>query len=315
MPNTSPVFLGIDLGTGGVRALAATDRGEVLAISAVDFPVRQTTLPRGHHEQEPDTWWQTACQATGRLMDQLKSLNIAPDVLKGAAVDGTSGTIVALDAAGRPVRPALMYNDSRGAEQAERLNEVAGEFLARHGYSFSSSFAAAKILWFQENEPQAFDRTDTFAHQTDYLAARLTGEAIVSDFNNALKTGYDVLEDRWPSWLEADLGLGDRLPSVVEPGIQIGQVAPKGAEESGLPEGLPILAGTTDGVAACLASGLRQPGDYNTTLGTTLVFKGLSDTIVTVPNGLVYSHKLPGGHWLPGGGKQHGNGMDRPVVW
>ncbi len=306
MPNTSPVFLGVDIGTGGVRALAATDRGEVLALASVGLPVQQQRPPGSHHEQKPDQWWQTTCQATRRLMDQLEARSITPDALQGAAVDGTSGTLVALDAAGRSVRPALMYNDPRGAEQAERLNAIAGEFLARHGYLFSSSFAAAKILWFRENEPHAFDRTDCFAHQADYVAARLTGESIVSDFNNALKTGYDLLEDRWPGWLVADLGIGDRLPPVVAPGVRIGQVSPNGAEESGLPSGLPIMAGTTDGVAACLASGLRQPGHYNTTLGTTLVFKGLSDTISTAPGGLVYSHKLPGGHWLPGAASNTG---------
>lgn len=306
MSTTSPVFLGIDVGTSGVRALATTDCGEVLAIENVDFALRSEPSLNGHHEQDPGEWWRSVCQATGRLMDQLKRLGLAADALRGAAIDGTSGTLVALDAAGLPIRPALMYNDSRGAEQAERLNVLAEAFLDRHGYRFSSSFAAAKIVWFQENEPHAFDRTACFAHQADYMVFRLTGEPVVSDFNNALKTGYDLLEDRWPDWLEFELGIGDRLPRVVEPGRLVGRVSTLGAEQSGLPAGLPIMAGTTDGVAACLASGLRNPGDYNTTLGTTLVFKGLSDRISTSPGGLVYSHRLPGGRWLPGAASNTG---------
>jgi D-ribulokinase len=306
MSTTSPVFLGIDVGTSGVRALATSDRGEVLALESVDFALRYEPNSSGHHEQDPDVWWQSVCRATGRLVEQLKGLGLAPDSLRGAAIDGTSGTLVALNAAGAPIRPALMYNDSRGAEQAERLNAIAEAFLARHGYSFRSSFAAAKIVWFQENEPHAFDRTACFAHQADYIVARLTGEAIVSDFNNALKAGYDLLEDRWPDWLASDLGIGNRLPRVVAPGCPVGQVSAIAAEQSGLPVGLPILAGTTDGVAACLASGLRNPGDYNTTLGTTLVFKGLSDRICSSPGGLVYSHKLPGGRWLPGAASNTG---------
>ena len=306
MPTSPPVFLGIDIGTSGVRTLAANDRGEVLALVSLDFSTRHERASDGHHEQDPNVWWQTVCLATGRLMDTLKHRGISPAALQGAAVDGTSGTLVALDAARVPVRPALMYNDVRGARQAERLNLVAQEFLARHGYSFSSSFAAAKIVWFQENEPQAFERTACFAHQADYIVSRLTGEAIVSDFNNALKTGYDLLEERWPRWLETELGLGNRLPRVVEPSCPVGRVSATGAEQSGLPAGLLMLAGTTDGVAACLASGLRQPGDYNTTLGTTLVFKGLSDRISSSPGGLVYSHKLPGGRWLPGAASNTG---------
>ncbi len=306
MPQPSPVFLGVDIGTGGVRAVAAGGGGEVLTVAAVDFPVERKYLPGGHHEQEPEIWWQTACRALGRLTDQLKDLQIPLDALQAVAIDGTSGTLIALDAAGKPVRSALMYNDSRGNEQAKKLNKTAGEFLARHGYSFSSSFAAAKILWLQENEPQAFDRTDRFAHQADFVAGRLTGEPIATDFNNALKTGYDLLEDRWPDWLTVGTEIGDRLPTVVEPGAPIGRVSASAARQSGLPAGLPIMAGTTDGVAACLASGVQQPGDYNTTLGTTLVFKGLSDRISSAPGGLVYSHRLPGGRWLPGAASNTG---------
>lgn len=306
MSTTAPVFLGIDVGTSGVRALAVTNDGSVLALAGVDFPVQQGRCHEGHHEQDPDSWWQATCHATGRLMDQLKDLGVSADALQGAAVDGTSGTLVALDATRKPVRSALMYNDLRGVEQAKRLNEIASEFLARHGYLFSSSFAAAKILWFRENEPHAFDGTRCFAHQADYVASRLTGEAIVSDFNNALKTGYDLLEDCWPAWLATDLAVGNRLPHVVEPGHLIGQISAIGSQESGLPAGLPIMAGTTDGVAACLASGMQSPGEYNTTLGTTLVFKGLSDRICSSPGGLVYSHKLPGARWLPGAASNTG---------
>ncbi len=306
VPHNPPVFLGIDVGTGGVRALAANDHGEVVGLTSVDFPVPRDELPGGFHEQEPEMWWQTTCQALGRLMDRLRSLGITPDSLQGAAIDGTSGTLVALDTAGRPVRPALMYNDPRGADQAERLNAMAAAFLSRHGYSFNSSFAAAKILWLQEQEPSSFDRTGCFVHQADYIARRLTDGAIASDYNNALKTGYDLLEDRWPDWLKDGLGLASRLPEIVAPASTIGRVSAAGANQSGLPADLPILAGTTDGVAACLASGLHRPGQYNTTLGTTLVFKGLSATIANAPGGLVYSHKVSGDRWLPGAASNTG---------
>jgi sugar (pentulose or hexulose) kinase len=90
------------------------------------------------------------------------------------------------------------------------------------------------------------------------------------------------------------------LPSVVAPGVAIGEVSRQAAELTGLPEGLPVVAGASDGTAAFLASGARWPGDYNTTLGTTLVFKGISSQICRHPDGLIYCHKLPGGWWLPG---------------
>ena len=86
----------------------------------------------------------------------------------------------------------------------------------------------------------------------------------------------------------------------------LGSVTAEAAGQTGLPEGLPVVAGATDGTAACLASGLCRPGDYNTTLGTTLVFKGLSRRICRDPAGLIYCHKLPGGLWLPGAASNTG---------
>ncbi len=96
------------------------------------------------------------------------------------------------------------------------------------------------------------------------------------------------------------MGVVGRLPSVVAPGSLIGTVSSKAAAETGLPEGLNVVAGATDGTAAFLASGARNVGDYNTTLGTTLVFKGISSQICRHPQGVIYCHKLPGGRWLPG---------------
>jgi sugar (pentulose or hexulose) kinase len=135
---------------------------------------------------------------------------------------------------------------------------------------------------------------------------RLIDNPKVSDYSNALKTGYDLIEERWPAWIDEVLGLGDRLPQVFAPGSPVGCVTANAANQTRLPEGLPVMAGATDGTAAFLASGARRPGDYNTTLGTTLVFKGISRSICRHPDGLVYCHKLPGGLWLPGAASNTG---------
>lgn len=100
-----------------------------------------------------------------------------------------------------------------------------------------------------------------------------------------------------------------KLPQVVAPGAVIGQITPEAARQTGLPEGLPVAAGATDGTAGFIASGVCKPGDYNTTLGTTLVFKGLSERICHHPQGLIYCHKLPregGDVWLPGSASNTG---------
>jgi len=306
MHDNSPLFLGIDVGTGGVRALAVSERGKVVAESAVEFDPDVLAAREGRHEQPPGAWWEAVCRACGMLRDGLEGAGIRLDRLTALSVDGTSGTLVPLDAAGRPLRPALMYNDPRATAEADQLNAACGDHCSKHGYQFASSFGLAKIAWLERHEPAVFHQTARFVHQADYLVGRLTGAADVSDYSNALKTGYDLVDECWPDWIDRRLGVAYRLPRVVAPGTQVGTVSAEGAAATGLPEGLAVVAGATDGTAACLASGVRRPGDYNTTLGTTLVFKGISRRICRHPEGLIYCHKLPGGLWLPGAASNTG---------
>ena len=109
-----------------------------------------------------------------------------------------------------------------------------------------------------------------------------------------------MVDERWPDWLAELPGVVERLPKVVPLGTVIGYVSHGAAEETGLREGTPVVSGATDGVAAALASGIHRAGDWNITLGTTLVFKGVSRSIISHPQGTIYSHKLTRDAWLPG---------------
>jgi len=298
------LFLGIDVGSQGVRAVAVGADGALRARASVPFGGLPAGAP-GRHEGDPEAWWAAVCAATQALMADLRAPGLSPAAL---AVDGTSGTLAPLDAAGRPVRPALMYNDARAEADAQAINALpeAAAFCAKLGYQFAASFALAKIVWLCAREPAAFARTRYLAHQADVITGRLTGDLGVTDSSNALKTGYDLVEERWPDWFARWPGVRERLPRVAAPGTVIGRVSPQAAAATGLPAGLPVAAGASDGTAGFLASGASRPGDYNTTLGTTLVFKGISPALCRHPGGLIYCHKLPGGLWLPGGASNTG---------
>jgi D-ribulokinase len=296
MKSGDRLFLGIDLGTGGARAMAVSESGEVAASKSVAFEPETFLSSDGRREQSPQAWWQAVCQATSATLEELsKKDGSARDRLTAVAVDGTSGTLVVLNGAGEPLRPALMYDDPRSSAEADALNDAAGDFCRKLGYRFNASFALPKIFWIRNNEPAIFQEAARFVHQADYIVQRLTGLAAVSDYSNALKTGYDLIDERWPAWIDQQLGIESRLPRVVAPGSRIGTISKLAAAETGLPEGLPVVAGATDGTAAFLASGARRIGDYNTTLGATLVFKGISAAICRHPQGVIYCHKLPGG--------------------
>ena len=295
--------IGIDAGTGGVRALAVSTSGEVAAAARKSFSPPRGGLPRGWHEQDPESWWKAAESCLAEIAGRLGK---RAETVAALAVDGTSGTLVCLNGAGEAVRPALMYNDARAAAEAEELCGLAAGHCRRHGYRFAPSFAAARILWLLRHEQETVAATRWFGHQADFIAARLGAGRGVSDYSNALKTGYDLFEERWPDWVAACEGMGERLPEVAAPGARIGGLSPAAASATGLPAGAAVVAGATDGTAAFLASGAHLPGDDNTTLGTTLVFKRLASRPAASPDGLVYSHKLPGGYWLPGAASNTG---------
>ena len=297
------VVLGIDIGTQGVRILAVDREGSVVAVSQAPLPSVWRSLPPGWREQSAADWWQVtqAClrELTGKLPAGTK--------IAGLSIDSTSGTIIAVDEAGTPLHMAIMYNDQRSEAQAAAAQAAGAAYQEKMGYVFGSSYGLPKILWLKIARPDVFERAACFLHAADFIVGRLTGNYHISDSSNALKTGYDLVDLCWPDYIEKDLGVPLKLlPDVSLPGAVMGRVSRHGAHETGLPVGTPVLAGATDGTAAQLASGAAHPGEWNSTLGTTLVVKGISRDLTLDPQGRVYYHRHPEGWWMPGGASNTG---------
>jgi sugar (pentulose or hexulose) kinase len=295
--------IGIDLGTQGACAVAVTADGQVLAKAYQRLSYEPAGLPEGWFEQDPRDWWAAVAICLRDLMQQIPSQTRAC----GISVDSTSGTILPVDTAGEPLHPAIMYNDRRSEALVQRVCNAGAELQTRLGYAFNPSFALPKLLWLEQERPELRARTAHYLHAADYIVGRLSGEYTLSDTSNALKTGYDLQNFRWPDFIEEVLGIPrDKLPRVLLPGQRMAQVSKSAAVDTGLPEGTPIFAGATDGTAAQFASGASQPGDWNSTLGTTLVFKGISKALVLDEQGRIYSHLHPEGWWMPGGASNTG---------
>jgi len=298
--------VGIDVGTSGVRGVAVSPAGEILA--EAEQKIRQDHRAAGGiHEQDADEWWQAVCSVGQAIAKTLKEKAGAVE-LRGVAVTSTSGSLVVADAEGRALRPAILYDDGRGVEIAEELNKQGGAQSTPLGPSFS----LVKAAWVQRQEPELWERTRYVLHPADWLSGKLSGEFGISDFTNALKLGYDPESSSWTGSVRAAGLLDERLPVVRRPAEPIGQVSCVAAAETGLPARVPVLAGATDGMASVIASGASRRGDANTTLGTTLVWKVLHDR-KPAARSRIYFHLHPGGLWVPGAASNTGLGsVQRP---
>jgi xylulokinase len=149
-----------------------------------------------------------------------------------------------------------MYNDSRAQIEAEEVQTAGSELASALGYRFNASFALAKIMWLRRHEPQLFETAHRFIHAADFIVGRLTGEYGLTNFSDALKSGYNLLQNDWPAFIERELGVSlNRLPAVVQPGTPIAQTSPTCAASTGLPAHIPVLAGMTDGCTSQISTG------------------------------------------------------------
>jgi len=219
------------------------------------------------------------------------------------AVDGTSATLLALDAGGQPLGPALLYDDARAVEHARFLAGIAPPGAAVHGPASS----AAKLLWLRDQG--RLRHAALVLHQAEWITGCLRGRFDRGDENNALKLGYDPAAGAWPGWWRDALGpFADLLPEIAASGNPLGTISATAARETGLHPGSLVVAGTTDGVAGFLATGVGRPGIGVTSLGSTLVLKQLSDQPLFDPDAGVYSHRVFG-RWLAGGASNSGGAV------
>lgn len=292
------LFMGIDIGTQGARCVVSSAQGKLAAAHSVPFEKLNIAAHAGWYEQSPATWVAAAEAAIRACTAQIRD----PGEIATISIDGTSGTIVPLDQNMRPLTNGIMYNDPRAREQASRIHGSMGHIEGKLGYKFGASFSLPRILWVHDELPEVYEKTCAFAHQADYVAGMLCGEYRVSDYSNALKTGYDLIDGRWPEEYAQVLGLDlEKLPRIVAPGSPIANVTAEAAARLGLSTRTVVVGGSTDGYASALAAGAVGTGRWASIIGTTFVLKGVTERLVIDPNGSSYSHMLPGGEWLLGG--------------
>ncbi len=295
-------FLGIDFGTSGCRACVVDSAGDVGAEYALALPAPW----RDGCEvfQDPALWWHGLEQLLDGLLSELSSEQRT--TLQALSIDGTSGTVLLADSELIPQSMALMYNDSASMDEAAHIATLAPTDSPASG-STSGLAKTLRLLLGHKTGIQVHS-------QSDWLLHRLLGHRAAMDRNNALKLGWDAVNNEWPPWmtgLELPPGL---LPEVVPAGSPLGTIDKAMAERFGLPTTLKICAGTTDSTAAFIASGASRPGEAVTTLGSTLVLKVIAERPLSSPEFGIYSQPLPGSAgalWLVGGASNAGGAVLR----
>jgi sugar (pentulose or hexulose) kinase len=307
------LYLGIDFGTSGARAVVIDAEQAIQAQSSISFP--SSDLQQGREVGE--IWQQTLFDLIAQIPATLRQ------AVRAVAINGTSSTVLICDEQGRLFAPPLLYNDDRGVAVLEQVKAIAPP---QHPV-ISATSSLTKLLWFietkQNHKPENQFNPNAqpsqvqspksaqsyFLHQADWLSFLLHGKLGISDYHNALKLGYDVGELCYPAWLLA-VQTPFQLPQVVVPGTPIAPVQPDIATKLGLALNCIVCAGTTDSIAAFLASGAKSPGEAVTSLGSTLVLKLLSDRRVDDAQYGIYSHRL-GALWLVGGASNTGGAVLR----
>jgi xylulokinase len=283
-----PMWLGIDVGTGGSRALLVDERGRVRAGFTAPHEDMHMERPLWA-EQRPENWWDAVQQAVRGV---LAKAGVGGSEVKGVGLSGQMHGLVILDADHEVIRPSLIWCDQRSQQQVDFVNAKVGreKVLEYTANPVLTGFTLPKLLWVRDNEPANFARVRKMLLPKDYVRFQLTGE-FASEVSDASGTSvFDVVRRRW-SWEMMDaLGL-DRgiLPACCESSEVTGKISAEAATRTGLAIGTPVVGGGGDQAASAVGNGIVEEGIVSCTLGTSGVVFAHMEKVAYDPKGRVHT--------------------------
>src|SRR6059058_112615 len=287
--------LGIDVGTGGTRAIIIDQSGRLFSAATEDH--RPFASPQiGWAEQQPEDWWRATCVAVRKA---LTSANLTGKDIACVGFSGQMHGAVLIDERGNVVRPALIWCDVRTEKQCRDLTRALGlqRLIQLTCNPALPNFTLTKVLWVRENEPDNWNRVRHLLLPKDYVRFRLTGERATDMADASGTLLLDVSRRRWSSeMLDAAALEESLLPAVCESPEVCAKVSAKGTAESGLPVGTPVVAGAGDQAAGAVGMGIVSPGTVSATIGTSGVVFAVTDRPALDSRGRVHTfcHAIPG---------------------
>ena len=282
------MYIGIDLGTSGVKAILLNEQGDVVASHT-----EKLTVSRPHplwSEQDPEQWWSATVRAV-KALGQQHSLR----EVKALGIAGQMHGATLLDEQQKVLRPAILWNDGRCGEECVMLENQVPQSRAITGNLMMPGFTAPKLLWVQRHEPEIFNLIDKVLLPKDYLRLRMTGD-FASDMSDAAGTMWlDVAKRDWSDVMLAACKLTRaHMPALYEGSEITGTLLPEVAKAWGMQE-IAVVAGGGDNAAGAVGVGMMNAGQAMLSLGTSGVYFAVSDGFLSKPESAVHSfcHALP----------------------
>ena len=287
--------LGLDIGTGGSRALLLSDAGAVLASADADHA--PFTSPRtAWAEQDPGDWWRACQQAIHAVLSRSGT---SADAIAGIGLSGQMHGAVLLGNDERALRPAIIWCDQRTEAECRWLDKKVGaeRLLALTSNPALTNFTLTKLLWVRAHEPELWNRVRHVLLPKDYVRFRLSGEHAIDVADASGTLLLDVAQRRWSSEMLDAVEIDPRvLPAVFESPAICARVSRDAAALTGIPAGTPIVAGAGDQAAGAIGMGITRPGAVSATIGTSGVVFAATDRPATDPKGRLHTfcHAIPG---------------------
>lgn len=287
------LFLGIDISTTGAKALLINNEGEVVS-SATTALALSTPRPLWS-EQNPRDWWDGVAAS---IRQALAQANVSAGAVSAIGLTGQMHGLVLLDEKNEPLRPAILWNDQRCAEECDEIRAIVGRerLIQITGNDALTGFTAPKIVWVKNHEPDLFARARHVLLPKDYIRLKLTGLLAMDKADGSGTMLFDLKNRDWSSDILASLGIpAEWLPETFEGPQVTGRVTDQAAEQTGLGPGTPVVAGGGDQAAGAVGVGAVRPGIVSLALGTSGVVFASTDSCLIEPEGRLHAfcHAMP----------------------
>lgn len=301
-------LLGIDIGTSACKVAVFDFNGKVMDSASGDYPVYYPHP--GWAEQDPDDWYNGVCRALRKIWGRG---SVSPEDIVGIGIDGQSWSAVALDGEGKCLTRTPIWLDTRSQDICDRLNDRIGadRIFQLAGNSLQAFYTTSKVLWYGENLPEVFEHTEKILHTSGYIGYRLTG-VVAEDVCDAYGWHcFNMRTGKWDMEMAREMGIPAKfLPELVNCDQIIGKTTAQAAEETGLPEGIPVVAGGLDAACGTLGTGVIHNGETQEQGGQAGGMSICMDQYKADPRLILSFHVIPGA-WLLQGGTTGGGGVMR----